>query len=140
MKCQDYDEIYRTFNITPSNLTRQRETEDCFLIDHEHHQKMTTTSLNEWYQWTNRHISSLDKNEEDGEVRQEEYCDCYRSQPFRPGVTFENRYYSKKTRFGTIKVTYMQNFLNSMHFHHVSFLNLYIVPAWLCSNLICFLT
>ena len=73
---------------------------NCFLIDHEHGVK---TTWNEWYKSSSEAISDV--------------CDCHRDTTFNIATTYENRYVRMASPFGPIKITYLQNFQDSVKFH-----------------------
>ena len=112
MKCQDY------INQTPDP--------ECYLIDHEHHQKM---GANDWISWYQQSTIMLDskpskhRQESKKEAYQQSLCDCFRPQPFNPDLTYENRFIKRSTRFGETNLIYLQNFKNLIRLsqHHPPF-------------------
>jgi len=100
MKCQDYNKI----------VQNHTSSQECFLIDHEHHKKMDTSSWNDWYQHSNTAL-----NDDSG--RQKELCDCTREKHFKPKKTHENRFLQRQTPYGLIQITYLQNFEDTVKFH-----------------------
>jgi hypothetical protein len=122
MKCQDYP-----------NRTNNNADPECYLIDHEHHQRMGTNNWIEWYQESSRmlvgefnpmiHSSSQNSNnssegaqehhqEQHHTVTMSSLCDCFRPSPFRPESTYENRFVKKSTSFGEVNLIFLQNFEN----------------------------
>jgi hypothetical protein len=114
MKCGDY--------------ANHQPDDRCVLIDHEHKgknskQNQTQASWNEWYRVSNELLNANGGESEYGS-QQSELCDCHRKvgrskrgATFRPGTTYENRFLRRQTPFGLIRLTYLQNFQNSVRFH-----------------------
>jgi hypothetical protein len=96
MKCQDYIGLGISDNQTDPS---------CFLID----ETLNTGGWNKWYQETTQSLNS--------NTTQDVLCDCSRKTPFLTNTTYENRFLQRKTPFGLIKVTYLQNFLNKVRMH-----------------------
>ena len=93
-----------------STTTRFSISPSCYLLDHEHHKRNMQT--NDWDDW---YSNTTDMLRQEGV--QESVCDCYRRSPFRPPSTVENRYFRRRTRYGTIRLTYLQTFDNRFQIH-----------------------
>ena len=96
MECQDLIETQHNKGLLSD--------ESCYLIDHEHHQKM---GLKDWNKWYSQSTAMLTKDEE-----QVALCDCFRDVPFTPQGTYENRFIQRLTPHGTVNLVYLQNFRN----------------------------
>jgi hypothetical protein len=96
MKCQDYIGL---------GISENQTDPSCLLID----ETMNTGGWNKWYQETTQSLNS--------NTTQEMICDCSRKTPFKTATTYENRFLQRKTPFGLIKVTYLQNFVNEISMH-----------------------
>ena len=99
LRCLDYNDIDKSFGDNGTSSTVGSNS-SCFLIDHEY---STSLTWNDWYTQSAAWI-----NDE---------CDCHREPRFAPGTTFENRFFRTITPFGPIKITYLQNFEDSVKFH-----------------------
>jgi len=89
------------------------ETSDsCYLINHEHHTRMTKLAWNEWYNQSTQMITS---------DNQHHVCDCFRPVPFKAQKTVENRFTQRNGAFGNINITYLQNFGGVLQIHSDSF-------------------
>lgn len=79
---------------------------ECYLIDHEHH--VVNMGNEDWMSWYNESTAMLN------DAQQTSICDCFRSTPFDPRHTYENRFTKRRTPYGDINLIYLQNFQNSI--------------------------
>jgi len=94
MRCNDF---YQTIE----NQTSEGD-EDCFLINHQLHGKKGASHWNAFYK------ISTDLLQMGG--KQDGLCDCFRSVPFNPAQTYENRFNTQSTQYGNIRLVYLQHF------------------------------
>ena len=80
---------------------------NCWLIDHRDEGGV-------WRGWRSWYVSSNQLFNVNGS---HELCDCHREVAFSSDTTFENRYFTRHTKLGKIKITYLQNFGDSVKFH-----------------------
>ena len=107
MKCEDY----RTVS-TDTVLS----SPECYLIEHE--QRNSMSSSNDWNSWYKRSTEMINSNLSNANANESSHqttiCDCYRSVPFRTKSTYENRFLTRSTQYGLIKLIYLQNFENTI--------------------------
>jgi len=101
MRCQDLHSLNNKSGLLPDP--------ECYLIDHENHQRMSGKDWNSWYQ---KSTAMLESCGDDNTQQQESLCDCYRPNPFQPQQTFENRFIKQATPNGEVNLVYLQNFEN----------------------------
>jgi len=96
----------------------------CWLLGNVNEKKFSNEQWNDWYRDTNAHLNgnSIDSlhptNGTNATTQQQtEICDCYRRVPFNIFSTVENRYLTRHTPYGTIRVTYMQKFRKRLNIH-----------------------
>ena len=92
------------------DITAVAETRRCKMIN----ERLTSGGWEKFYVDTN---SALEVKGTARQPASGELCDCYRSSTFTTASTFENRFFTQHTNFGTIKITYLQNFVDVIQIH-----------------------
>jgi len=96
MRCGDF---YKTNN--QSSVMADKE---CFLINEKMRYNKAEWTWNDWYKDT---TTMLGKDDD-----QESLCDCHRSQKAYEAV--ENRFIERKTKYGNLRLVFLQNYRNSI--------------------------
>ena len=96
MRCQDHTNVPVTYEAR------------CFLI------KNQLISNADWTQWYARSNAAF--NDEAGDNK--ELCDCFRPTQFHPNTTYENRHFRQRSEHGVIRLTFLENFVDLVRFHH----------------------
>jgi hypothetical protein len=100
--------------MTCQDQSTQPDTE-CYLIDHESHQRMQGKNWLEWYTQSTHMLDTGDFSLfYSGSIQpnQTGLCDCYRPNPFNPVYTYENRFITRTTQNGELNLIYLQSFNN----------------------------